>query len=254
MAQTHPFDAELQDLWSRRATLDDKGWTRLYVIVTSILNYYRPKELAGLKKDREVYVQEFFIEKVFRRDQLSRCYHVGALRFFYQNYLLDQIKLEKSRSKWELEDASDPDSDSPPSLEEAPETANDAIEVIHELEEAGFVLSKITKAARFFLHSNEEWVRLFVALSNCPDAELSEPLVHLAKRKGIKSQAYKAKILGFNWRGTDVSEFRSTMIGQWITESVGIEIQPENIHLIHGALKILCFEALSWAEEQEFAP
>lgn len=254
MAQTHPLDAELRDLWVRRSNLDNPGWTRLYMIVTSILNQYRPPELASLNEDREVYVQEFFHNKVSRRDLLTRCDHIGALRLYYQRYLLDLIRSNKSRSKWELEDASGPDNDSPPSLEEAPETANDTIEVIRELEEAGFVLSKITEAAKFFLHSNEEWVRLFIALSNCPDAELSEPLVHLAKRKGIKSQAYKAKMLGFNWRGDDGSDFRSTMIGQWIAEAVGIEIQPENIHLIHGALKILCFEALSWAEEQEFAP
>jgi hypothetical protein len=49
-------------------------------------------------------------------------------------------------------------------------------------------------------------------------------LVHLAKRKGIKSQAYKAEKLGFNWRGGDVAGFAETLLGRWITGSLGIEL------------------------------
>lgn len=251
MAQKHEFDSELRDLWSRRATLDDPGWTRLYLIVTSILNHYRPQELASLPEDRQIYVQEYFVEKVFRRDQLTRCNHVGALRLYYQRYLLDKIRSQQSRSKRELEDAHDAEDDAPPSLEEAPESTVNNIDVLKELEEAGFAIPKVSQAARFFLESNEEWVRLFIALSNCPDAEQSESLDKLVKRKGIKSKAYKAEKLGFNWSGAASSDFRYTIIGRWIEESIGIEILPENIYPIHGALKILCFEALSWAEEQE---
>lgn len=100
--------------------------------------------------------------------------------------------------------------------------------------------------------TSEEWVRIFIGFSNCPDADHSEPLVHLARRCNIKSQAYKAARLGFNWRGKDFTGFDDTLLGRWIV-SLGIGISPENAHLIHGALKILCIEALTWAEQQEAA-
>jgi hypothetical protein len=251
MIETHKLDAELRDLWSRRRDLDDAGWTRLYDITMTILMRYRPRELSGLDEERDVYVLDFFQDKVLRIDLLSRCDHVGALRLYYLNYLRDLIRSKQSRSKWEVADKHDPENESPPSLDDAPEVETDAVDTLAALEEAGISPSRVADSAVKWLSTNEEWVRLFVALSNCPDAELSEPLVHLAKRKGIKSQAYKAEKLGFNWKGSDIAIFSETLIGQWLTKSLGIKLQLENSSLIHGALKILCFEALSWVEQME---
>jgi len=253
MSETHKLDTELRDLWSRRCGLDDIGWTQLYEIVMTVLMPYKPRELAGLHEDRDVYVQEFFLEKVFRLDLLSRCDHVGALRLYYQRFLRDEIRKIQSRSKWEIADKHDPESESPPSLDEAPEIEAHGKDLLTELKEAGFSPTEMAASAAAWLAASEEWVRLFVAFSNCPDADLSEPLVHLAKRKGIKSQAYKADKLGFNWKGADLAGFSETLLGRWIAESLGIELRLENAPLIHGALKILCFEALSWAEQQEAA-
>ncbi len=56
MSANHPLDAELRDLWSRRRDLDQAGWTRLYEISATVLMNYKPRELAGLPEDREVYV------------------------------------------------------------------------------------------------------------------------------------------------------------------------------------------------------
>lgn len=253
MSETHKRDAELRDLWTRRHDLDEAGWVQLYDIVTTVLMNYKPRELAGLHEDRDVYVLDFFQDKVLRLDLLSRCDHVGALRLYYLNYLRDLIRSKQSRSKWEVADKHDLESESPPSLDEAPETQTDDRDPFSELEEAGFSPTKIAASAAAWLANSEEWVRLFVALSNCPDADFSEPLVRLAKRKGIKSQAYKAEKLGFNWKNADLAGFAETLLGQWIAKSLGIELCPENSPLIHGALKILCFEALSWAELQEAA-
>jgi hypothetical protein len=68
MSATHPLDAELRDLWSRRRNLDEAGWTRLYEISATVLMNYKPRELAGLPEDRDVYILEFFQDKVFRLD------------------------------------------------------------------------------------------------------------------------------------------------------------------------------------------
>jgi hypothetical protein len=253
MSETHKLDIELRDLWARRQGLDESGWSRLYTIVMSTLMGYKPRELAGLHEDRDIYIQEFFQDKVFRSDSLSRCDHVGALRLYYLNYLRDLIRSKQSRSKWEVADKHAADSDSPPSLDEAPDIETDHGDLFTELEEAGFSPAKVAASAATWLATSDEWVRIFVAFSNCPDAALSEPLRHLAKRKGIKSQATRADKLGFNWKKTDIAGFANTLVGRWITESVGIELRPENSPLILGVLKILCFEALLWAEQQEAA-
>lgn len=246
------LDTELCDLWSRRRDLDEASWTRLFMIVDEALMGYKPPELAGLSEDRREYVQKFFVDKVFRTDLLSQCDHTGALRVYYKNFLRDEIRSNKSRSKFEVADSHDPENESPPSLNEAPDIDH-GIDFMYELEAAGFPPTVVAASAAAWLAESEEWVRLFVAHSNCPDAELSEPLVHLAKRRGIKSRAYKAEQLGFNWRGGDLSGFAKTLLGRWICESLGIKLAPKNGILIHGALKILCFEALSWAEQQEVA-
>jgi hypothetical protein len=256
MNESHNLDTELCDLWARRRDLDENGWSRLYSVVMFVLMSYKPRELAGLHEDRDIYIQEFFEDKVFRLDSLSRCDHVGALRLYYLNYLRDLIRSKQSRSKWEVADAhnpDDPDNDSAPSLNEAPDPETGRDPIFTELEEAGFSPTQVAASAATWLASHDEWVRIFVAFSNCPDAELSEPLVHLAKRKGIKSQAYKAEQLGFNWKKADLAGFADTLLGRWISESIGIELRPENSPLILGVLKILCFEALTWAEQQEAA-
>ena len=253
MSDNHPLDGELCALWCRRRDLDEAGWTRLYEIAMAVLMNYKPRELAGLPEDRNVYIQEFFQDKVLRLDLTSRCDHVGALRVYYQRYLRDLLRSKQSREKREIGDKHDAEGESPPSLDEAPEAETTGTDPLNALAEAGFPPIEVAASARAWLVASEEWVPIFVAFSNCPDAALSEPLVHLAKRKGIKSQAYKAEKLGFNWRGGDVAGFAETLLGRWITGSLGIELHPENNLLILGALKILCFEALTWAEQQEAA-
>lgn len=254
MSETDKRDTELRDLWSRRRDLDEASWTRLYHITKSVLKNYKPRELAGLREDHDVYIEEFFQDKVLRLDLLSRCDHTGALRLYYLRYLRDQIRRKQARAKWQVADEHDSEADSPPSLDnKAPEVKNDHQDISTELEEAGFSPTKVALSATKWLESSEEWVRLFVALSNCPDAEISESLGLLAKRKGIKSQAYKAEKLGFNWKGSDPTGFAETLLGRWITDSLGIELCLENSNLILCVLKILCYQALSWAEQQEAA-
>jgi hypothetical protein len=250
MIEANKLDAELRDLWIRRRDLDEAGWTRLYEIVVNVL---RKCSTRGLPEDKMVYILEYFQDRVLRIDLLSRCDHAGALCVYYKRYLLDQIRIRKTRSEWEIADKHGPENDSPPSLDDSSEAKHAGNDPLAELEEGGFSPIEVAASAAEWLASNEEWVRLFVALSNCPDAELSEPLVHLAKRKGIKSQAYKAERLGFNWKGEDIAGFGETLIGSWIAKSLGIELRPENATLILGALKILCFEALSWVEQQDGA-
>jgi len=244
------LDVELRDLWSRRADLDATGTARLCEIVMDVLMSYRPKELASLSDNNDVYVIGFIENKVLRPDLLSQCYHTGALCSFYVNYLIDEIRREKRRAGKEIADRQDnSEGEETSHIEQAADDATHGIDPLQILEDAGFSCLKIATAAREWLATTEDWARVFVAYSNCPDAEQSEPLVRLAKRLGIKSQAYKAEKLGFNWGKETHAGFEDTLLGRWIV-SLGIDIRPENADLVLGSLKILCFEALSWAEQQ----
>lgn len=242
-------DAELRDLWSRRADLDAAGATRLCEIVLDVLQACRPKELSSLAEDNDVYVIGFIENKVLRRDLLSQCDHAGALIVFYRRYLLDEIRREKRLANLEVSDQSEEDDPESSRADEASVLQSAEVDPLNALEEAGFVCQDIAAAARTWLDKTEHWARIFVAYHNCPDAGQSEPLGKLAKRLGIKSQAYKAEKLGFNWGRHTHAGFEETLLGRWIV-SLGINISPANAPLVLGALKILCFEALSWAEQQ----
>ena len=252
MSKDKQYDDELRDLWSRRRDLDQSGWANLYRIVTSILSAYRPSELAGLPEEHDDYLADFFEKKVFRLDLKSGCDHAGMLRVMFKNFLRDQLDKRKVRKDIEVADMQHEDDEKSSFVGEAAEPVPDEPDAIDALKEAGLSPEDVAESAASWLATSEESVRLYLALSNCPDAERSEPLVKLAKRKGIKSYAYKAEKLGFNWRNTTDAGFENTLLGAWI-ESLGIEIIPENSILILGALKILCFEALTWAEQQEAA-
>ena len=87
------LDAAVSDLWSRRDGLDAAEWDRLYELVCSVLKPYRPKELGSLPEDRQVYIDDFFADKVLKSSASpSVLFHAGAIRVFYRNYLLDQIR------------------------------------------------------------------------------------------------------------------------------------------------------------------
>src|SRR5689334_5117458 len=96
MTPTHKHDDELGDLWSRRGNLSEKEWHRLYEIVWENLYPYRPTQLSSLPEERAEYVQDFFRHKVFPGDALSdgKRIHVGALKGFYRNFLIDRIRAQ----------------------------------------------------------------------------------------------------------------------------------------------------------------
>jgi len=115
--------------------------------------------------------------------------------------------------------------------------------------------NQVSRSARRWLAASEEWVPAYLAFSFCPDKEKREPLVKLAARLRISSYHYKATRLGINWdgrksRGTGKG-FAETLIGQWVSKELGLELRPENASDIDLAFSLLCIEALSWGDTLE---
>lgn len=249
------LDAQLCDLWARRSELNEAEWTRLYEIVTGVLKANKPRILASLPGEHEDYVYEYFSEKVYRFDLASQCHHAGALSVFYRRFLEDKLDSQTRRGSFEqaehLLDRADGAEDEATSIIEQEASLLSPSSLIDEaMRESGLQHDAVAASAGRWLEGSEDWVRLAVAYSYCPDAQQAVPMSALAQQYGIKSYAYKVKQLGFNWREPDYRGFDGTLLGRWV-HSLGVEILPENVHVIHGILKILCLEALTWAEEQE---
>ena len=252
MSATHPLDQELGDLWYRRDSLDHAGWERLYTIVRQALR--RQRELSGLPGEHEDYVNDFFADVVMRLSAAPARFHVGGLNWIYRNYLRDCLRKENRRAEIFVSENSGQDDTAPehPAAPDAESTsAQDQGSV--DLIEAGWPREKLEQSARVWLSRAEDWVPVFLGLHFCADAEISETLQKLAKRLGVKSYAYKAKALGFNWdmkKATSSGEkFSATLLGRWLTRDLGLDVSPENKDAIHAAFKILCLEALNRVEE-----
>ena len=251
---SHPLDGELGDLWHARDSLDQAEWTRLYRIVMEILLPYRPQELSGLGEQRDVYVQDFFSDVVMRPAAVPSRVHAGALKHYYVNYLRDQLDRQKTQQKYFGASLDEPDEDECRSCAD-PVAGTDGDTGFQSLAEMGVTIGRLRESARDFLGGAEPWVPVYLALSFCPDPERREPLAKLAARMGISSHHHKAKKLGINWgadkTGNAGQSFESTMIGRWVSGDLGIAITAENHDALDATFKILCLEALLWAESQE---
>ena len=253
---THALDEELGDLWFARDSLDEAGWARLYGIVGALLLPYRPQELASLNEEREHYVQDFFCEKVMRPDAVPARIHVGALKSFYRNFLKDQIRELSTYRKYfaDVDGSDDAEGDGVGTVESCPAAQENpwGDPGLKALADEGHDIPAVRAAARRFLSDAEEWVPVYLAFSFCPDAEKREPLIHLAARLGVKSYHYKATDLGINWgHGKGGKAFGETQLGRWIERDLGISLVAKDQVLILAVFKILCFEALNWAETLE---
>ncbi len=115
--------------------------------------------------------------------------------------------------------------------------------------------SQVSRSAKRWLAASEEWVPAYLAFSFCPDKEKREPLVKLAARLRISSYHYKATRLGINWDGKKSRDtgkgFAETLIGQWVSKELGLELRQENASDIELAFSLLCIEALNWGDTLE---
>lgn len=252
-------DFELARLWALRHSHDPKALEDLCLLIQQELSLFRPPEfsqlhgLDGLQGHPErgrQYVQDFLLDKVLTGEIDTTCEHVGALKVFYRRYLLDVIKSYRTRGKYFQPESPGSEHEAGLGLIEQA-AAPESVPSFDGLESLGIRVPKVRAAARQFLEQREPWVRAFLSFSYCPDADARETMQALARRLRIRSYAYKAEQLGFNWRGESPEAFsEKTVLGQWIV-SLGIEVKLENQDAVLDALKILCYESLLIGSKQE---
>lgn len=221
-------------LWSRRATLRETEWAELYALVAGVLRNYWPEELRGLHDDRMVYVQDFFLKKVFEpaRHDSTIPYGFGALCDWFRRFLRDQLRRGRRRP---LEDTS----------ENAWLVAESAAAGDcgcggddHELPDA-----QLGESAKQFLSQLDPYSQAYLALSTCADDDL--PISQIAERYRIPSYHRRAAQLGITRkRGEFVRGYEKTLLGRWMA-GLGITFDDQGRAGMLRALRHLCTHVLA---------
>lgn len=264
------INEELQYLWENRQTLNNEQWNRLILIVYSALHKFNHSILLNFENlEKSDLIGEFLIDKVHKTDSLSKCNSISYLCYtIFINFLKDKLRINKRQKIYNMsydtvvKESIKNNNDSPKKdydeISDTVENRNPEIykeyisdskfSTLHDLHKT---YEEIEDSAKQWLSQQEHWVKIFLGRSYCPDSENSEALNKLAKRENIKSYAYKAEQLGFNWKRENNTnkKFENTMIGQWIS-TLDIEISVENMEVVAKVLKILCLTALSLVDEE----
>ncbi|CDH44669.1 hypothetical protein [Candidatus Contendibacter odensensis] len=234
-------DARLQDLWRRRDDLNEREWEDLHQWVYRILTAYPFKELSGLNLSLDDCIHDFFTHKVllptFREGYVvDTPIHGGALRCYFQRFLLDLHRAAQRGGYVSIEDAE------PQVAEVAFRQFLDAQEPEAAESLNAATLNRIAGAAREFLESQEPWVGLY--LRHCLCANSPIPLMRF--KDYLPSYHYKAQQLGLAPPAN--SDYRRTLLGRWL-RSLNLPTLFDDRDVAQAALKILCQQALLWVKD-----
>jgi len=224
----------LIQLWKSRDDLTEAEWGELYKLVVSILKRSNPQILISLPENKEYYIQDFFLLKVFEpaKHDSSSPHGANELCSYFNNYLIDVYRSVRARITDYVED---------------PEEIGVCRETLDEVEtDAEFFDYKLThqavhQRAQAFLEQLDDVGRIYLALHACADAP--EPLYKLAEQYRIPSYHYRANQLGISRKKGEFGVgYEFTQIGGWLSKELGLELTPNPA--VVSALKILCHESL----------
>ena len=245
-------NTKLNELWHQRATLDNDQWLCLYRQVIHILNRCHFRELASLADEKEEYIQSFFLEKVLNKAPSPHQgeIHAGFIQTAFRYFLTDQLRHPSNRDRVYLDTPEDGAFDDAERLDQmhqkasVDECATQTVEQM--LEEHGLNTQQVHDSALQWLKAQETWAQLYLAIHFCPDPQdLPPTLKSLADKHHVASYHYRARQLGITNKKSDLpSDFGKTAIGRWAI-SLGVDITPENITVLHYLFKCLCLATLS---------
>jgi hypothetical protein len=233
----------LSQLWCARDALSEAEWEALYKLVVAILKRSNPSILRSLPESKEHYIQDFFLLKVFEPAKHSSSAPHGAneLCSYFNNYLIDVYRSVSLRTTDLVEDYDE--------VERHCESARELdLPPDSEFHDHGLTHQAVYQYARVFLDKLDDVGRIYLALHACADAP--EPLYKLAEQYRIPSYHYRALQLGITRKkGEFDKDYGSTLIGQWLSKELGLELSAANPALL-AALKILCLESLQQYQQK----
>ncbi|MDM0039708.1 hypothetical protein QTH89_24920 [Variovorax sp. J22G21] len=240
---------ELVGLWRRRQTLAPDEMGRMYGIVGSALKACNPPELQVLGEGRQELVAQFIYVKVLRLDadpdeaddapDRERSNHSApsssfALCAYFRRYLIDCTRASSFRRKLSIGDQI-----TEAQLEDRLGADDDALDA---LAEHGLSGASVQLAARAFIAALPEPERIL--LCEGFGREAAGGLSGVASRHSIASYHYRAGRLGLVHKREGLpADYARTTLGQWITQTLGIAIEADNMGAILQVFKILGAEA-----------
>ena len=247
-----PIDsASLMQLWQRRQVLSSEEMVQMYEMVGDALKSCRPPELQALGESHAELVAQFIYLKVLRLESRpddeadkpssnDRAAHSApsnafALCAYFRRYLIDCTRASAFKRKLSLgDDFSDAQ------LEQQLGTPEPEGECA--LAEHGLTGQAVFEAAQALIASLPEAERLL--LCECFGQETAGGLSGVAARHSIASYHYRAGRLGLVHKRTGLpADYARTTLGQWLSGTLGIAIEPENAAAILHVFKILGVQA-----------
>jgi hypothetical protein len=246
------LDERLNALWQRRAALSQTEWEELYALIERILSRYHPPALGDLPDNKADYIIEFFSIKVFEAatrtatGDASARIHAGAIRVFFNNFLLDRRDVHL-RSPLRNAESLHPDENDDGEPHRPPDLCGCTDIALDVLEENGLDAEKVRTAAARWLDAQEPWVVLYLGLHHCPDADASLPLIHLSERYAVASYHHKARKLGLTHQKKDRNQpwFHDTLLGRWLECDLNLAIEADSGPALEAALALLCEAAIA---------
>lgn len=240
---------ELARLWRRRQTLSSNEMGAMYRIVGGALKSCNPPELHALGEGRQELVAQFIYVKVLRLDadpdeaddsgardrgSHSAPSNAFALCAYFRRYLIDCTRASAFRKKLSIGDEV-----TDAQLEDQLGAQHDADEV---LREHGLSAGEVQQSARAFIAGLPEPERIL--LCEGFGQEAAGGLSGVASRHAIASYHYRAGRLGLvHKREALPADYARTTLGQWIGDTLGIAIAPDNMGAILQVFRILGAEA-----------
>jgi hypothetical protein len=239
-------EAELLQLWQRRAVLEKSGWDRLWILVTKALMRTNPSILGDLPDSKQDYVTDFFLNKVMHGRYgdpdapESALRSVMALATFFNNYLIDNLRRHENRGTVVIDDEKVLDAVS----FDAEKTMVSPCGCTRTTPEDLFERSSLFDAAMAFFGSLTDEEQLYLAAHTCNDG--GEPLYKLAERHKIASYHRKAGQLGITRKKGELHNgYENTRIGGWLSNVLKIDLYKCAPTDVLQAFKELCRAAFA---------
>ncbi|WP_218511490.1 hypothetical protein [Variovorax sp. dw_308] len=247
---------ELVRLWRRRHALGPQEMACMYGIVGGALAGCNPPELHVLGEGRQELVAQFIYVKVLRLDadpdeaeetgESGRSGRSGddnhsapssafALCAYFRRYLIDCTRASSFRRRLSIGDQV-----SEAQLEDQLGSSSSDASGFDVLAEHGLSGPAVQAAARAFIASLPAPERILL----CEGFGRENPLSGVASRHSIASYHYRAGRLGLvHKREALPADYAKTTLGQWLTQTLGIAIEPDNMGVILKVFEILGAEA-----------
>ena len=240
---------ELVRLWRRRQTLSSNEMGEMYRIVGGALKACSPPELHVLGEGRQELVAQFIYVKVLRLDAdpddaddagtRDRASHSApssafALCAYFRRYLIDCTRASAFKRKLSIGDDV--------TEEQLDDQLGAHADGADGLSDHGLDAASVQAAARAFIAGLPKPERILLCESF--GREAAGGLSGVASRHAIASYHYRAGRLGLVHKREGLpGDYARTTLGQWISGTLGIAIDPDNMGAILQVFKILGVEA-----------